>query len=476
MTLFAGVDLGTGGARCLVVDERGARQGYGARAWAYEADDTGWPTLPPETALRAAREAMDEAMAGRAIEAIGVTSQRTGVVLLGEDGRELHVSPNSDGRAAMQGVGLERRHGEAVHRVAGRLPMLLYLPARLAWFRENRGETVAMALSLGDWLTYRLTGSAATENTHAAEMGVFDVAALSWSAELCRAMDVPMHALPPVLDVGTAAGKTDAGTDVVPAGTDSGCAALALGVTQTGEEFVVAGTTMICSRVVGAAGRDPTRATWLSPHHLAGLRVFEAHCGEAGSAVEWYARTLATSVDELASTAEAGIAGAGGVVFVDPYPSNVSDFTLLRMGGLLFPAPVLALGRPREDVARALFEGLAFGARAGLDVLDGIGGEPSSIAVAGGVARSRVFARALAGASKRRVTVATELASSALGAAIVAASSHHGGLHESVVAMRDRGRTVDPNDDDGYPAHYATWRERAQMLDERATRMSDLMR
>jgi sugar (pentulose or hexulose) kinase len=178
----------------------------------------------------------------------------------------------------------------------------------------------------------------------------------------------------------------------------------------------------------------------------------------------------------LAEESESAEPGGGGVRFYDSYPSTARDFALVRSGGFEFPVPVLALGRSRADLTRGLLEGIAFGARAGLDVLEEINGAPSEIAVAGGVARARAFREALAGASMRPIRVATETASSALGAAIVAAAPDHGGVRPAAKAMADRGVEIDPVGAHGYPALYASWRARADEIDQRAMKMSGLLR
>jgi xylulokinase len=481
VTLFAGLDAGTSGGRCLVVDERGHRVAHAARAWSYVTDDTGFPTLDPAGVLRALEDACAEALAAcdaREVRAVGVTSQRTGIVLLDAEGHELYVGPNADGRAIAEGIAMERAHGDLAYRVAGRLPAMLYLPARLAWFRKHRGAEPARALSLADWIVWKLTGRAVTEPTHAAEMLCFDVARGEWSDELCAALGVPRALLPEVLPAGETAGEARAwfapGTNVVAAGADTQCAALALGALDPGEAVVVAGTTMLCEQVRADAVTDASRRTWTSPHALGARFVSEAHCGEAGAAVEWSARTLGFGVDAFAAAAATAPPGAGGVRFVDPFPSNVADFPLVRTGALMFPAPLLALGRAPADVARAVFEGIAFGARAGLDVLRDVNGPQRSVAVAGGVARAEPFARALAGARGDAVRVATEPESSALGAAVTAGASHHGGVREAADAMFDRGREVAPVEADGYPSHYAAWLVHASRFDADAMRVSDI--
>lgn len=481
MKLFAGLDAGTSGFRCLIVDERGRRVAMGERAWTTFADASGFPQLEMDEAIR---DACADALAGcdrAAIVAIGVTSQRTGCVFAGANDEALYLGPNSDGRGIAAGIAMEREHGARIYQLAGRLPAFLYAPARLAWWRENRPDQPVIAIrSLADHVVWMLTGAHATEPSQAAEMLLYDVTAGAWSAELCDILGVEPALLPVVGAPGAPAGVVRggalgfvAGTPVVPAGADTQCASLALGVVGASGTSVVAGTTMLVQSVRRDAQADANGRLWLSPHVVAGRFVAEAHCGEAGSLIAWLADVMGVGVSALSSEADGCAPGAAGLVMVDAQPSAATDFPVVRQGALTFPVPVLALGRPRGDIARAAFEGLAFAATAGLEWLPD--GAHEDIAVSGGVARADSFTRALAGATGRPLRVATEPCSSALGAAICAAAVHHGGMDQAVDAMADRGRAVASIPADGYPHHYATWRERAMTLEPTTMRMKQLM-
>jgi len=488
VALYAGIDVGTSGGRCLIVDEHGDRVGYGESPWRYTPDASGFPTLEPVTAIEALRASVAEALKtvdASALRGVGVTSQRTGVVFLDGDGRELYVGPNTDGRGAQFGMEQERAHADLIYRVAGRLPAMIYFPARLAWFRSNHPDVEpAVALSFGDWIVARATGVWVTDPTQAAEMLVYDVAMGHWSPDLLGALSVPESILPSLRAAGEPAGVAEKGNPlglpegvaVFCAGADTQCAALGLGVTESGSAFVVSGTTMLAQQLIPEFALDPHGRTWTSPHLVADVLVQESHCGEGGAALSWLADVVSLSPSSLAAEADQSEAGAGGARFYDAYPSTARDFALVRSGGFEFPVPVLALGRSRADLARGLLEGIAFGARAGLDVLEEINGAPSEIAVAGGVARARAFREALTGASKRPIRAATETASSALGAAIVAAAPDHGGVRGAAKSMADKGAEIAPVEAHGYPALYASWRERADEIDQRAMKMSGLLR
>ncbi|HVL33255.1 MAG TPA: FGGY-family carbohydrate kinase [Actinomycetota bacterium] len=484
MKVFAGLDIGSSGGRCLLVDERGKRVASGERAWSYRRDTAAIAVLEPEAVIESMRAAVGDALAAAphaTIAAIGVTSQRSGVVLLDGGGAVVHLGLNADGRALLEGLAFERAHGETIYRTAGRLPAMIYLPARLAWFKTHEPavfERTARALSMADWLVYRLTGAIGTDPTQAAEMLLYDVHARRWSEELAGALEVDLALLPPVGPAGAAVGATSGdalgfamGIPVVPAGGDTQAAAVAMGVTEPGHAIVVAGTTMICEQVSDEPVIDPGGRLWTSPHAVDLRYVLEAHCGEAGAAIDWLAATMDMVHEELVAVAEVATPGAGGVSFFDSYPSTVADFPLIRTGALQFPVPLMALGRGREDIARAALESIAFGACAGLEWLSDVGGPQRSIAATGGIARAPVFTLALAGACEQPVRVPSERHSSALGAAICAASEHHGSVARAVEAMHDLGHEVAPRAADGYPSIYAAWRERASAMDALSVRV-----
>jgi sugar (pentulose or hexulose) kinase len=497
MSLVLALDIGTSGGRALIADSEGRRIGVASRPWRYRADADGFPELDAGTVYAslasAAREVVRSSLARPdAIAAVGITSQRTGVVFLDAKGTVLYAGPNADPRGMREGIAMEREHGEEIYRTAGRLPAFLYLPARLAWFRQNKPEIsgrTARALSLGDWVAYRLTGEAATDPTQAAEMLVYDLNAKAWSTDLAEALDVPLRFLPPITTepLGTLAEDVarefglHPGTPVVRAGGDTQCAALGVGTTEPGDVAIPAGTTMPVQQVVAQPTIDGARRLWTSPHVVPGRFVLEAHCGEAGTAVDWLIGLLGMPGDHGWLEAAAGRAepGAGGVTLIDTGPTPMGDYPMMRVGALAFPIPVMALGRSREDFARASLESVAYAARAGIEWLEEVSGSPAGeVALCGGLARSSTFARITASVLGREIRRAREPQTSALGACIVAAAAIglHGSVGQAATHMSDPGDLVKP--EEGwlalYDGLYQSWLSQRGRYEETRMRVSDL--
>jgi sugar (pentulose or hexulose) kinase len=496
MSLVLALDIGTSGGRALIADADGRRVGSASRAWRYRTDADGFPELDPGTVwaslASAARDAVRSSLARpEAIAAVGVTSQRYAVVLTDSKGHVLYAGPNTDARGVREGIDLERAHGGLIYETTGRLPALLYLPARLAWFRANKPEIAdrtANALSFADWVSARLTGEIATDHTHAAEMLCYDLRKRDWSDALCDALGVPRRFLPrivtePVGTIPEAVAREfglHAGTPVVRAGCDTQCAALGVGVVEPGDVAVPVGTTMPIEQVVGEVVLDEARRLWTSPHVVPGRYVLEAQCGEAGSAVDWVLQLLGASGDHawLERAAAGAEPGSGGVMLVGPGPLNMGDFPMLRTGGIAFPLPLMVLGRSREDVARSSLEGIAYAARAAIEWLREVSPAQGEVAVCGGLSRSRTFVRILASVLGREVRRAREAQASALGACIVAAAA--AGLHPGVVQaasrMSDQGETIRPDSSwlAIYDGLYQSWTSARASYEQTHMRVGDL--
>jgi sugar (pentulose or hexulose) kinase len=500
VSLYLSLDIGSSGGRAVIADSSGRRVGTATRAWRYRLDANGFQEADTDliwaSLASASREAVRTSLARPdAIGAVSVTSQRTGVVFLDSKGEVLSAGPNSDARGIREGIALEREHGELVYRLAGRLPVFLYLPARLAWFRNNApaiADRIAKALSFSDWATWRMTGGEAksTEPSQAAEMLSYDVTRGSWSDALCDALGTPRKILPDLVRQASPVGaltETAArefglhtGTPVVPAGGDTQCAALGIGATEPGSVAIVAGTTMPVVQVASSPLIDPERRLWTSPHAVPGRFLLEAHCGEGGPALDWYLNLLGHAgdhvwLDEAALSSEPG---AGGVTSIDTGPTRMGDFPLMRTGGLLFPIPLMALGRQPADVARAVMEGIAYGARQAKEWLADVGGPATEVALCGGVARSHVFARILASVLDRPVRRARETQTSGLGGCIVgaAASGAFRTVAEAAAVMADKGDTVHPEPEWTaiYEGLYASWVEQRARFEQTVARVSDL--
>ncbi len=254
-----------------------------------------------------------------------------------------------------------------------------------------------------------------------------------------------------------------------------------MGAVEPGAVAIVAGTTMPVVQISDAPLIDQEKRIWTSPHAVPGKFMLEANCGECGPALDWHLNLLGHGgdygwLDESTMRCEPG---GGGVISIGPGPSRMGDFPLMRTGGMLFPIPLMALGRQPADVARAAMEGIAYGARQSKEWLaDVAGGRATDVSLCGGVARSQMFARILASVLDRPVRRAREPQTTGLGGCIVGAAAvgEFRTVAEAAAAMADKGDVINPEPEwtPIYEGLYASWLDHRARFEQTVARVSDL--
>ncbi|MCH8207092.1 MAG: hypothetical protein IH956_08815, partial [Chloroflexi bacterium] len=375
------LDAGSSGMRSLVFDER--RQIVGRRA-------AGWSYLPerdvPEfarafdpqalwaTACRLMTDSIEEAGAEGDVAAVSVTSQRQGVVFLDQDGSELYAGPNLDLRAVFEGAAIDDEMRARVYETTGHLPSFFFAPAKLRWFREHRPEAygrISRVLPLADWLVWRLTGTAASEVTLAAEAGLLDIRSRDWCFPLLDSIGVSLDQAP-LVQSGTFVGTVRAdradrtglapGTPVAAAGADTQCGLLGMGVAEPHQVGIVAGWSAPVQMVTGEPLFSPEAGTWTGCFLEAGKWVLESSAGDVGNSYRWLAETLFgdadgvfDGMDKLAANAPLGSDGTMAVL--GPSRMNMAS-PGMSTGGFLFPVPLTFSTLGRGHLVRAAVEAL----------------------------------------------------------------------------------------------------------------------
>ena len=489
------LDLGTSSVYCLLTDSLGYPVSGASSPMSYFTPHECPPLakeFDPESTLAGAGQAVASALKSSDIRpdeiaGIGITGQRQGMVFLDEGGTELYCGPNADLRAVFEGAAIDEEHGAEFYAATGHHPSLLFAPARLRWFRENRPyvcERIVAALTVPAWLVYRLTGSRTAEPALEGEAGLLDINMQQRDRGLLEKLGVPEYLLPCLVDEGEPAGclsrhMADAWglkpeTPVFLAGPDTQCGLLGMGLAADGEAGAVLGWSGALQVPTSAPCFDEKMRTWAGCYLMDGLWVAEANLGASGNAYRWLKDTLLGSrvsfeaAESLAAQAPA--ASEGVLAFLGPGP--VSAFKMgLRMGGLLFPTPLDFQETSPGQLLRASLENIAYGVKANLQVLEEVTDRRiESLRVGGGMAASPVLATSLANVLGFPVKCSVTPQVSARGAALVAGMSIEGswgsgGSFEAGDAGFRETEPESPSDVAQQQECYQQWLETYQRLD-----------
>src|SRR5579871_6574304 len=208
---WMGLDVGTGGTRALLVDERGAVQ----HAFTAPHEEMTmlrplWAEQRPENWWDAAQQAVRGVLAsagasGQSVRGIGLTGQMHGLVLL--DQANAVIRPAliwCDQRTQPQVDAINELVGKAA--VLGFIanPVLTgFTLPKLLWVRDNEPanfERVRKMLLPKDYLRFELTGEFASEVSDASGTALFDVVNRRWSYELVDALGLDRGMLPKVYE------------------------------------------------------------------------------------------------------------------------------------------------------------------------------------------------------------------------------------------------------------------------------------
>ncbi|MFJ8749194.1 FGGY family carbohydrate kinase [Streptomyces sp. NPDC102441] len=364
-------------------------------------------------------------------ELVAVTGQGDGAWLVDERGHPTGPAVLwNDGRAAGL-VSRWERDGtlEQAFRICGSRLSTGMPNAVLAWMREHdpdRTHRSRHLLTCGGWLFLQLTGEAAVDESEASAP-FLDIARRTWSDRLFElyGLEWARGLLPELRDddhrvtalSATAAAGTGlpAGIPVVLAPYDICSTAIGSGAVSTGRACTVLGTTLSTETVTDSPGSvltdDPVGITVTLgvPGHY--LRAFPTMSG--GDMLHWGARLLGlASVADLMALAERGAENTAGVRFL-PYVSSSGERAPFFDPGARGSLSGLSLDSGREDVARAVVEGVTMAIR---DCLAASAATPELLTLSGGGSRSAYWTRLIADVVGLPVAIPADTETGARGA------------------------------------------------------------
>ncbi len=465
-----GLDAGSGSVRALVVDAESGQTTIATRKWehprapegnwAYDFDtERNWALL-----AEAVREALQRAGASpKDVAGIAAASMRHTLVLI-RNGEVLFAAPNRDARAAGESMEIADAHGAALFPRTGRWPSPVFMAPRLKWVAAHHPEWLegTVAVSLSDWVAFRLSGERATDYSQAAESMLLDVGRREWAEDVLADLGLPRSLLPPLLPSGARLGALtepaaadlglSPGISVAVGGADTQCALLGLGVTEPGEVAIVAGTTAPLQAVASRPVTEPDGRLWTGLHVLPDRWVLESNAGPLGEPLEWLARLLFPDspipVARMIAEAAHSRPGAGGLLSTFGGQVFNARSMGLPVGSITLSHLLEGDGPTRRAVlCRAVLEGMAFVVRANLEQLAAVLGDPRTVAMTGGLTRSPFWAGLVASVLGRPVRVSEFPESTALGAAICAGAGAgvFAGLAEGARHL-SRPRVVPPDE------------------------------
>jgi glycerol kinase len=432
--MILAIDQGTTGTTCLVFDAEGRVAGRAYSEFEQHFPRPGWVEHDAseiwEVTRRVAGEAISDAgIEGRELRAIGITNQRETVLAWDRaTGEPLHRALVwQDRRTAERCEELREEGREGLVRERTGLVLDPYFSAtKIEWLlRHVEGADRAAFGTIDAWLLFKLTGRHVTDYTNASRTMLFDIAALTWDAELCEMLGVNPACLPEPLPSAHIYGTTEEfGGEVPVAGVagDQQAALYGQACHEAGSAKNTYGTGSFVLLHAGSEAPAPAEGLLTTVACAAdgqAAYALEASIFVTGAAVQWLRDGLGV-IEEAGETEAlaASLDGNDGVYFVPALTGLGSPHWDPYARGAIVG---LTRGSGRAHLARAALEAIAYQAVDAVRAQEAAAGERlAALKADGGAVANRWLMQFQADALGAPVIVPAVAETTALGAAYLA--------------------------------------------------------
>ncbi|WP_118182503.1 xylulokinase [Paraburkholderia phosphatilytica] len=440
-TSYLAIDVGTGSVRAALVDARGAIRGIAAREHEQIVPRYGWSEQRPADwwsgAAHAIREVLDSVPGAAAnIAAICACGQMHGTVLIDADGQLTREAAPlwNDKRTLAHVDAFRAKHPPDAYLAHTANPATPAWPGfKLQWIKEHEPQAYERAATVfmpKDYVNFRLTGERACDWSDASTSFLMDPATRTWSQTMLDEMLLDGRKLAPIrapLDVLGSVTKQAAaetglleGTPVLVGGADYPVSVLGSGVYAPGLASDITGTSSIITVIADTPMLHPEVSNLATCEGLWGRFML---LDSGGDAMRWARRAFhenTLSYDEVAQKAASAPVGAEGLFFL-PYltgerlgehsNSRAQFFGITARHGL-------------GHLHRAVLEGVAFGVRRHIGLIESTGARMERLVAASGGAKASLWLEIKASMYRTPILVPKEVECGVIGCAILAATSH----------------------------------------------------
>jgi xylulokinase len=490
MAIFLGLDISTTGSKALLIDQQGGVLGTASSPHTLSTPKPLWSEQDPQEWWQAVIISIRSVIAqtqidSSQIDAVGLTGQMHGLVLLDANGEVLRPAILwNDQRCQAQCDEIHRRIGkQRFIRISGNVALTGFTAPKILWVAQNEPAVFAKACHVllpKDYIRYKLTGEFGMDKADGSGTVLFDLKARDWSEELLAELEIPREWMPRTYEgpqitgsVNAAAaaltGLTEA-TPVTAGGGDQAAQAVGVGAVEPGIIGLTVGTSGVVFATTPSALIEPEGRLHAFCHAVPGMWHFMGVMLSAAGSLQWYRDTLALGVsfDDLLQEAKAIPAGSEGLLFLPylsgertPYPDPLARGAFIG----------LTLRHTRGHMTRAVLEGVAFGLKDCFNLIRNAGLEQiSQVRASGGGTKGALWRQILADVFESELVTVNTAEGAAFGAALLAGVGA-GAWSDVVTAchatVKITGQTM-PNPDNYqiYQRNYRLYREMYPLLSD----------
>lgn len=411
MNTYIGVDLGTSGAKFLLVGADGRILAQNTQEYPVFYPQSGWSEQNPEDWYSAAISGIRMLLSGQNaadVKGISFGGQMHGLVALDKSDKVIRPAILwNDGRTEKQTEYLNEVIGkEKLSAYTANIAFAGFTAPKILWMKENEPQNFAKIAKImlpKDYLAYRLCGAHVTDFSDASGMLLLDVKNRCWSAEMCGICGVKEEWLPALKESWQPCGtlkeeiaqQLGLSKDVVVcAGAgDNAAAAVGTGTVKDGSCNISLGTsgTVFVSADRFSVDRKNALHSFChanGKYHVMGCILSAASCNA------WWSDKILQSSDYAAE--QAGLEemlGKNDVYFLPYLMGERSPHNDVNARGAFIG---MRPDTSRGQMTLAVLEGVAFALKDCVEIAKSNGVNISSTRICGGGAKSALWRQIVA--------------------------------------------------------------------------------
>jgi len=444
-----GIDIGTTGCKALLLDETGGLLGQAFEAYPLHAPLPLWSEQDPElwwlATVKAIREVFQlSGVDSMLLEGVGLTGQMHGLVLLGADGTVLrNCILWNDQRTGAQCTEINRILGpsEVLSRT-GKPVLPSFTAPKILWVREHENEVflrTAHVLLPKDYIRYRLSGVIHSEVSDASGTSLFNIQTRNWDDDIISELGLKREWFPgihesPVISSSISADAArdtglQAGIPIVAGAGDQAAEAIGCGIVTEGSVSVTIGTSGVAFAALDSCHIDPEGRLHAYCHAIPDTWHFMGVMLSAGGSLRWFRDTFCQDIKRDAEEAGKDAYGmmTNAASRIGPGAEGLFFLPYLTGERTPYPDPYargvfagITLRHDRSHFVRAVLEGITYGLKDSLDLLDAMGISVESVRISGGGAKSAFWQQLMADVFRKTIVRVNVSEGAAFGASILA--------------------------------------------------------
>jgi len=444
MKYIMGIDVGTSGVKCIIIDEYGQVAASDTQSYPLSTPQNGWSEQEPADWWRGTLDAIknvvkQSGISNENIAGLGFSGQMHGLVALDENDNVIRPAILWNDQRTGQEC-------EEIIEAGGGLNGLLSLTnntmltgftgGKLLWVKKNEPENYKRMKSFlmpKDYIRFLMTGEKYTDVSDGSGTALFDVKNRRWSREIIEKVGFDFSIFPECLESDEAAGVITKevaeatglkeGMNVYAGGGDAVIQTTGMGIVREGTIGLIIGTSGVVSMSLDGFGKNEGgKVQFFCNNDKNKWQAFGCQLSSGGS-LEWLKDTIYEGDDpfkEINEGAQQSGIGANKLVFLPYLTGERAPHPDPDARGVFFG---LSLIHGKGDMARAVMEGVTFGLRQIYELIlaSKPGIQPKQIFSSGGASKSPLWRQIQAdvfGLPVKTLTGAAE--GGAYGAAVVA--------------------------------------------------------